>query len=218
MTGVESRRSVGRPADPNLAAKILDAGWMMFLERGIEAVAVEAIAARACVSKATFYKHFEDKGTLFEAAVLREMQSIEAAQLLSLHPHSPVDLHASLRQFGIGLMTFIVSQPAVDFYKALSAELARHKPLAQRFYDLGPGRTKANLTQLLNAAAQAGELDITDPAQAAEQLIGLWQGITNFQLALDIDSEQIRATIASRVDAGLRVFLTAYALKATKGK
>ena len=74
------------------------------------------------------------------------------------------------------------------------------------------------MTQLLNAAAQAGKLDITDPAQAAEQLIGLWQGITNFQLALDIDSEQIRATIASRVDAGLRVFLTAYALKATKDK
>ena len=59
------------------AAQILNAGWQMFLERGVEAVAVEAIAARAGVSKATFHKHFAGKATLFEAAVRRKMQGIE---------------------------------------------------------------------------------------------------------------------------------------------
>lgn len=185
----------------------------MFLERGVEATAVEAIAGRAGVSKATFYKHFADKAVLFEAAMLREMERIEAAQIPPVDSKTPPNLQASLRQFGIGLMNFMVSPPAVDFYKALSAELARHKGLAQRFYDLGPGRTKANLAALLRSAVQSGELEIADPLAAAEQLIGLWQGISNFQLALDIDSDDVRASIPQRVDAGLRVFFATYELK-----
>ena len=192
---------------------ILDAGWALFLERGISAVTVEAIAARANVSKATFYKHFADKATLFEAAVLREMKSMEAAQLPTIRPHSPIELRADLFQFGVGLMNFMVSSPAVDFYKALSAELARHKFLAQRFYDLGPGRTRANLMELLRRNVQSGELDIANLEEAAEQLIGMWQGITNFQLSLNIESDQIRSSIPARIEAGLNVFLAAYSSK-----
>ena len=52
----------------------------MVLARGVDAVSVEAVAARAGVSKATFYKHFAHKQALFEAAVLREMERIGAAQ------------------------------------------------------------------------------------------------------------------------------------------
>jgi TetR/AcrR family transcriptional repressor of mexJK operon len=130
---------VGRPSDPTLATNLLDAGWQMFLERGVEPVAVEAIAARAGVSKATFYKHFADKTALFEAAVLREMERIEAAQQLTSPDDTRAELADRLRRFGIGLMSFLFGQSAVDFYNALSAELARHKTLARRFYELGPG-------------------------------------------------------------------------------
>lgn len=209
-------RSVGRPADPALTHRIMDAGWQMFLASGIKAVSVEAIAAQAQVSKATFYKHFADKGALFEAAVLREMLQIERAQQLPRKAELAQTLEARLHQFGVGLMRFLVSPNAVNFYKSLSGELARHKPLARRFYDLGPGRTKANLTQLLSAAAQAGELTLADPEQAAEHLIGLWQGISNFELALGIHSARIRRSIPQRVDAGLQVFMAAYAPKRTE--
>jgi hypothetical protein len=44
---------------------------------------------------------------------------------------------------------------------------------------------------------------------AAEQLIGLWRGLSNFQLSLGIDQHRIRSTIPARVEAGLRVFLAA---------
>jgi TetR/AcrR family transcriptional repressor of mexJK operon len=182
----------------------------MFLERGVEAVAVEAIAARAGVSKATFYKHFADKATLFEAAVRREMQRIEVAQQLLSQSESDMNLEATLRQFGIGLMSFLFSSGAVDFYSALSSELARHKTLARRFYDLGPGRTRANLAALLTAAAKNGELKIVDAEEAAEHLVGLWQGISNYQLSLGIGVDFIRRSIPNRVDAGVRVFMAAY--------
>jgi len=89
--------------------------------RGVEAVAVEAIAARAGVSKATCYKNFADKATLFEAAVRREMQRIELAQQVPRRSDSDMSLEAALRKFGIGLMSFLFSPAAVDFYNALSA-------------------------------------------------------------------------------------------------
>ena len=149
-------RPVGRPADPELATRLLDAGWQMFLARGVDAVSVEAVAAQAGVSKATFYKHFAHKQALFEAAVLREMERIEAAQQLQDPSGATQSLEAKLRQFGIGLMGFLVSQPAVDFYKALAGELSRHKPLARSFYNLGPGRTLTNLAVLLRDAARQG--------------------------------------------------------------
>ena len=203
-------RAVGRPADPGLATRLLDTGWQMFLARGVDAVSVEAVAAHAGVSKATFYKHFPHKQALFEAAVLREMERIEAAQRPKDESGLTQNLEVQLRQFGVGLVEFLVSAPAVDFYKALAGELSRHKALARSFYNLGPGRTLSNLATLIGDAVSRGELVASHPMLAAEHLIGLWQGLSNFQLSLGIDQRRIRSSIPARVDAGLRVFMAAY--------
>jgi TetR/AcrR family transcriptional regulator, mexJK operon transcriptional repressor len=79
--------------------------------------------------------------------------------------------------------------------------------LARRFWDTGPGRTRANLTRLLQQAADDGELDVPDAQQAADHLFGLWQGFTNFRLALRIPDD---TRVEERVDAAVAVFLRAY--------
>src|SRR5664279_807817 len=95
-------RPLGRPIDPQKQAAILEAGWNMFLERGVEAVSLEADAAKAGVSKATLYRHFPDKSALFEAGVLLEMERIEAAQ--NVKPGGTpltADLASVLHEFGM---------------------------------------------------------------------------------------------------------------------
>jgi TetR/AcrR family transcriptional repressor of mexJK operon len=211
MVTRKTGRPVGRPADPEKASALVDAGWTMFLERGVEGVSVEAIAARAGVSKVTFYKHFADKGALFEAGVLRETEKIEAAQRGD-HSAENVSLKETLRRFGLGLMAFLFSDPAIDFYNALSGELRRHEPLARRFYDVGPGRTRNHLATILADASERGELAIADPFEAAEHLFGLWQGFSNLQLSLGVESAEIRRTLERRIDSALDVFLRAYAV------
>ena len=59
------------------ASGSLDAAWELFLERGLAALSIEAIASRAGVSKMTVYKHFSDKHALLEEAVLREARAIK---------------------------------------------------------------------------------------------------------------------------------------------
>ncbi len=210
MVAPKTGRPVGRPADPAKAEAIVGIAWEMFLAHGVEGTSIEAIAERAGVSKATLYKHFADKTGLFRAGVAREMRMIEMAQTASGDQITPATLEDTLIAFGMGIIGFLVSDHAVDFYNSLSGELRRHADLAQAFHEMGPGRTRANLAAMLAAAAARGELLVDDPEQAAEHLFGLWQGFSNFQLALGIESDAIRGAIAERVQKGVAVFLRAY--------
>lgn len=204
----KARGRTGRPKDQEKGSAILDAGWALFLERGVGAVSIEAIAARAGVSKMTVYGHFTDKHVLFEAAVAREMRGIEAAQQLDTEAGPGRPIEERLRAFGIGLLTFLYSQPAVDFYNILSGELRRHPDVARRFYDAGPGQTLANLAALLASAPD--QVAIGDPVEAAEALFGLWQGASNYQVSLGVETADHAEAIAKRVERAIELFMRAY--------
>ena len=207
------KRSVGRPRDPAKVEALLDAGWELFLERGVAAVSIEAIAAKAQVSKGTLYACFPDRSALFEAAVKREMQRIEAAQGLDRGSPGSGPLVETLTRFGHGIMRFLASAPAVGFYNSLSAELRLHPKLAKAFWHLGPGQTRANLAAILAEASQRGEILIDDPVAAAEALFGLWQGFSNLQLALALPPEDIDQWIDGRVTRGVEIFIRAHQIR-----
>lgn len=209
LTAPPRRRMPGRPRDLDKGLAILDAGWELFLERGVEATPIAAIAARAGVSKVTLYTHYPDKTALFRAAVEREMERIEAVQRSHAGggPVGPAAIADQLRGFGLGIMTFLTSKPAIDFYNVVAGELRRHEDLARAFHDLGPGRTRRNLAGLIAAAVARGELSVTDPTHAADELFGMWQGFTNFEMALGIETGAIRDGLANRVERAVGSFM-----------
>jgi TetR/AcrR family transcriptional repressor of mexJK operon len=207
---IERPKRLGRPPDPAKVEAILDTGWAMLLARGYEATSIEAVAAEAGVSRVTVYRHFADKGALFREAVLRATRRIEAEQnRQDRDAASGMPLAARLERFGVALMTFLVSPTAVAFYGVLSGELRRHPDVAQAFYDLGPARTLRNLALILSEAAQRDEIVLTvPPDRAAEMLVGLWQGYSNYRLALDIDgTERDPGQLEAQVREGVAVFL-----------
>jgi len=209
MTQVLQPRSPGRPRDPAKVVAILDASWRLFLAHGVKAVTVDTIAAEAGVAKMTLYAYFPDKRALFQEGVRREMAKIEAAQALAPEALDGTTLRDVLIAFGIGIMMFLTSAGAVDFYSALSGELRRDTELARMFYDAGPGRTHANLAAIL-ASPLANELRIDDPSAAAELLLGMWQGMTNYRLMLGVDHAAVVEGIPTRVAEGVDRFLSAY--------
>lgn len=202
-------RPIGRPRDAAKVEAILNASWRLFLAHGVDAVAVDRIAAAAGVSKATVYAHFPDKHALFQEGVRRETAKIEAAQRLGQPLREGMTLREVLIGSGEGIMTFLATSDAVDFYGSLSGELRRDPALARLFYNAGPGRTLANLAAILSSPL-AADLAIDDPLAAADLLFGMWQGMTAFQLMLGIDHDAVVAAIPERVTAGVDRFLKAY--------
>jgi AcrR family transcriptional regulator len=65
---LESRRP-GRPRSVEVDAAILDAALEEYGEHGYEGMSVDAVAARAGVSKATIYRRFDSKLELVTAAM-----------------------------------------------------------------------------------------------------------------------------------------------------
>jgi len=200
-------RGPGRPQDLAKRDAILQAGWALFLERGVGAVSIDAIAARAGVSKMTVYKHFDDKHALFEQAVSHEMHVIERAQS-TVSEDRIDDIESRLRAFGVGIMSYLATGAAIDFYNVLAGELRRHPDVARTFYEVGPAQTISNLAAILRDAE--AELAIDDPVRAAEALFGLWQGVSNFQLSLGVGTADAEAAITRRVDYGIGVFMRAF--------
>lgn len=180
----------------------------MFLAYGVEATALEAVARQARVSRVTLYSHFPEKAALFEATVEREMDRLATTQR-PLPPDGP--LRDGLFAFGEGLMRFITSPGPASYYNVLASELRRHPHLARRFYDQGPAVTLRNLAAILAVAAERGQIAISSPDRAAEHLFGLWQGVSNYRLALGLDIEEMAAEIEERVAEGVDIFLRAYA-------
>lgn len=198
-----------RRLDPDKAAALLSHGWALFLERGVQPVSMEMIAAAAGVSKVTAYKHFADKHDLFRTAVRIEMARLEALQgQPALAAEGPI--RDVLEAFGRGLMTYLFSGPAVDFYAALAGELRRTPELAQAFYEAAPGKTFENLKQILRQACERGELSIDDLDLAADQLLGLLQGYSSFQIALGVEPIPLVETLDRRVRAAVDLFLKGY--------
>ena len=186
------------------------ASWDLFLAGGVEHVTVEAIARAAGVSKVTVYKHFSDKDLIFEAGVRAQQEQLNADREPAPPSETPVPLATELIQFGVATMTYVSSQGPVDFYAVLSGELRRKPDLARLFYDAGPGQTRRELAQILRHAGDRGEITIDDPGDAADELFGMWQGFSNFQLALSIDVDDVRADIDRRVRRSVRTFLAAH--------
>ena len=64
--------------------RILIAATELFLLEGYGSTTIEAVAARAAISKRTFYDRFDDKAQLFAAVVHRIIEHIRPPPEVSL--------------------------------------------------------------------------------------------------------------------------------------
>lgn len=97
------KRSRGRPRNLKNRTALLDAGKKLLLEKGLS-VSVDAIVAKADVSKATFYNYFADKEAFIEAVLSTESdRTITDSQLLA---SSSKPLREALVEFGVRYLNF----------------------------------------------------------------------------------------------------------------
>ena len=177
MSVKRKRRRPGRPRDAAKLEAILDAAYALFLERGIAATTMDAVAERASVSKMTVYANFRDKPALLAAVLDRQIKSLYVFDELSVGP----DLDSSVERL-VKLGEAVVSaitQPQVIRMNLLMAERAgQHPQLAATFYAAGRGELLKRVAACLKALTKRGFLSIKEPDLAAEQLVASWLGMS----------------------------------------
>jgi AcrR family transcriptional regulator len=134
------RKRPGRPRDPLLEQRILDAAIEEFLERGPARFTMDGVARRAGVGKSTVYLRWPDRDALLVDGVRARSRGIEDVDTGSLRGDL-IQLATNLLRFlldPVGYATFRITVDAVanPAYGHVAKELAqRHRQAARRVFD-----------------------------------------------------------------------------------
>ena len=209
MAEAKVSRPAGRPKSEGKRAAIVAAARELFLGNAYESVTMDKVARVAGVAKMTVYGHFRDKEQLFEAMV-RAMSDTMAASLPE-RPRRDGPLEEELVAFGCAFLGVISSPDISNAVQRHFEMLSRNRPLAERFYNAGPGRTEATLAAYL--APTAGWTDHPDLAtQAASDLMSLWVGKQQQMAALGLADPISPEAIEQHVRRCTQLFMRAYGL------
>jgi TetR/AcrR family transcriptional repressor of mexJK operon len=198
----------GRPKDLEKRAAILEAAKDLFTERGYAGVSMDAIAQAAGVSKLTVYNHFEDKETLFLAAVKAKCEAQLPHEIFDVPPTGP--LREQLLAIGRAFVALMISREAVQLLRTLVAEGSADPNLARLFYEAGPRRTHEEFAAFLHARQGAGQLAIPDIPRASGHFFNLLKGEMHMHVLLGLGDAPSAAECDAHVASVVELFLRAY--------
>ncbi|MEV4095906.1 TetR/AcrR family transcriptional regulator [Streptosporangium saharense] len=157
---------------------ILDGAFTVFARQGYAQACVQEIADEAGVAKPTVYNHLTDKATLFRHAVQAAARTSLDQRLAALEPLTDPgpDLRATLEEVGHRLVLLHADERSCALRRLLHSEITQFPDLLDIVVESGPQRLSQALADRLARLALAGRLRVTDPDQAAEQLLALLVG------------------------------------------
>lgn len=163
-----------RPASQRKIAEILAAARVEFFTNGFSAATIEAIAARAQVSKVTVYSWFKDKENLFGQVVQTEVAHMRE----NFVPGNLAEksLREILHHAALGMLDFLLREDRVRLERILAAEMTRDPAIGKMFLENGPLRMAEGLKALLRASVEKGEIHSDDLEASAEMFAGLVMG------------------------------------------
>ncbi|MET8684581.1 TetR/AcrR family transcriptional regulator [Streptomyces sp. NPDC004732] len=193
---------------------ILSAARELFLADGFDRSSVDAVAARAQVSKRTVYDYFGDKQTLLQAVVDDIGQSMLTTirrtlddTLTDLGGHTEAaDLEDALVTFSMRISTDMLgSAEYATLQRLVRAESGN---LPHRGYNTMADTPDEALAERFAALGDAGLLHVPDSRLAADQFIALTFGVALDRLgsANAVEDTRVRPLVVE----GVRTFLRAY--------
>ncbi|WP_137804700.1 TetR/AcrR family transcriptional regulator [Pseudomonas sp. G(2018)] len=198
----------GRPKDLAKRQAILDAAKTLFLTKGYANTSMDAVATQANVSKLTVYSHFNDKETLFSAAVVAKCEE----QLPTLFFELPdgVAVETVLLNIARGFHLLINSDESVNLHRLIMTLGSQDPKLSLIFFEAGPERMLHGMERLLSKVDQSGVLRIDKPRNAAEHFFCLLKGAANFRLLYGCGEPLTGEAAESHVREVVGLFMRAY--------
>jgi len=198
------RREQNRQAK---ARRIVDAALATFAEEGYSGTSMDAIAARANVSKPTLYQYFGSKEQLF-AEIMRQGRD----QMLDSFQHpSAGGLVQDLHVFAWHYADVVLRPEYLALARLIIAEAQRFPEIGRAYQAAGPDRVLQGMMDYLSAQRAAGRLRFDDAELAAEDLWALILSAPRNRALHIPEPLPDKAVVKRFIDNGLRVFLLAYA-------
>jgi AcrR family transcriptional regulator len=175
---VPSKSRAGRPTKKRveaIGATILATALEMFLDAGYSVTSMDAIAARAGISKGTLYARYPNKAALFTAIV--EDRVAAWSKAASVHDAElPPDLAGRLRHH-VRVSLEGMADPEISAFAGLiTAERKRFPELARIYHERAVGYEIEMLAADIASAAEREGIRINDPAAAAAALLQMALG------------------------------------------
>ena len=187
-------------------ARYLDTALRLFLEHGFNGVSMDQLVAESGGSKATLYRYFNSKESLFEA-IIDDIASRVSDD--GTEDWSGVAVENGLRLLVRSTAEAALDERTIALMRLALGEYARFPQLAETLFERGPGRTYARLKSFLAAKVVAGAIVVDDLQIAAEQLLGGVIGHQQMRMALGAPRPR-PAEIEARIDVAVRTFLTCH--------
>lgn len=202
-------RPPGRPKDQEKRAAILAAATRAFLELGFERATMDAIATRAAVSKLTVYNHFASKEALFRALVAAKCD--EQFQPHAFESLAALGPRAALTRIAESFVDLMFHPDVLALHRILMANATADSSINQAFYESGPAPSLDALARLLAQFHRSGALLVPQPRVAADHFFACLKGELHLRALLRLQPAPSARRLRDYVQAGVGMFLRAYA-------
>lgn len=192
-------------------AAILSSARELFLTEGFDRSSVDAVAARAGVSKRTVYDYFGDKQTLLHAVFDAVGRSLLTTVLRTVEDTLEgvtdiAELEPALVEFAMRISTDMLDSAEYTTLQRFVRTASDHLPQPED-HALADAPDEA-LGERLAAFDEAGLLDVPDPRLAADHFTALTFGVALDRLGSANAAKDGR--VRPFIVEGVRAFLRAY--------
>ena len=192
----------------NRCQRFVEVAQDLFLERGFDGTSVNEIVRRAGGSLATLYAEFGTKDELFEAVMNRRAVTMFTDIINSKVPAA--DLASELLQLGKRILAHMLSDDALALYRLAVQEGPKFPSVRKAVLINGLKGFLKRLSDFFKVLAESRQIEIDDPAAAAELFLTLIQGqlrtIAACGDAARLTSRRREDHVKCAVDAFLRIY------------
>jgi TetR/AcrR family transcriptional regulator, mexJK operon transcriptional repressor len=181
---------------------ILDAAAEVLAERGFNAP-IEEVARRAGVSKQTIYNHYGGKTELVRTLVNRRCIQLRAT-FEEAPPDEPIE--ATLARYAMTIQEVVTSEASLQLTRMAITSCTDMPELAQAVYEAGAKAANADLAAFLAGRA---ELDIPEPARAADIFMGMAFGRVQTRMLMGVEgptADEARRRAAEAAERFVRAY------------
>lgn len=156
-------------------SQILQAAQVLFSQFGLKKVTIDDIAKEAHVSKATIYRHYENKREIFD-----KVTEVEAEQLIAAIAEAIDQETTAYDKIRAHLLTKLGKlRELVNFYRVTRETWSEHWPSGTEIQYWIMAREKEAVKEILELGNKTGELQVDRVDFTAHLLVVALQSIEN---------------------------------------